>query len=902
MAKITEYPQATKLDTGDVLLKDGTGGTKKMLATDLAKELAPDIVGDVEKRVDDLETAVEELNPIRDVNSANLWESGAIRTTSSKPETHPIGANVNSTTRIRTKSYLDSSILKISVDSSHKYVILAYTDTSDQYDESLGTAVFQGVWNGSAFGASDSSTNWHTEDTDVADLDAAAGAETYRYRLVLAENSDADITQAGYSGAQLMARGNAIEVDNTLTVEGMAADAKAAGDRISVLESQVGTRDLNDVSLWRDGGLSSANGTNTSTSTRASTATAIPSGTQKIVNSDPAKYQYAVFVYDGFGASLSSYLGIYNPSTGAISPSESGWTTKDINISDVIAAASSNGVGYTGEYSFKLLLKLVENTAISAKDGTAFQFIGTDSSRMEGIPILYLSSVTQEEAGEGANVNVNEMTKDEKITMRCSIFSKSDLCTVKWQGSSSIRYSKKNYTLTLKSTVMDAYKEWLKWLWDYRKSIGIAMSENNMPEFAGITDENTAWWGNQKKFCLKANFVDPSMARNIVSARLWTQMVKSRIDTGEITDKRTSAPKQGAIDGFPVEIRIDGESIGLYTFNIPKDEWTFDMGGENAGVEYLVGGEANGLTIAKFRGPIGNVEAYDASKTYSYGALTVYDDSLYQYRPSDSSTTTTGEWTEAGWDKIMDVEYASDGKTAVNALTSLDVVISKVAPLVTATPGTNPDSANWETILAPYLDIQSVYDYFIFTCCIGNNDALARNILYGNYNAKESDADTDHDGKWFMSAYDMDTTYGHDPYGTDRWTAQGTRTNFAGAANMHGLAWLVYHFGKEHLVTRYKQLREGYYEKDNLDNIVKDANGYPIWHEAILSDANVLHEFSWFVTNIPERDYTINQEIWPELPGTATADITNFVEYYRNHCAYLDREIAEIEQEADVGN
>ena len=37
--KITEYPQATEFDTGDVLLKDGTNGTKKMLASDLAYAL-----------------------------------------------------------------------------------------------------------------------------------------------------------------------------------------------------------------------------------------------------------------------------------------------------------------------------------------------------------------------------------------------------------------------------------------------------------------------------------------------------------------------------------------------------------------------------------------------------------------------------------------------------------------------------------------------------------------------------------------------------------------------------------------------------------------------------------------------------------------------------------------------
>ena len=41
------------------------------------------------------------------------------------------------------------------------------------------------------------------------------------------------------------------------------------------------------------------------------------------------------------------------------------------------------------------------------------------------------------------------------------------------------------------------------------------------------------------------------------------------------------APCNGTIDGFPVEIYINGRFHGLYTFNIPKDEWQFNMDGDN---------------------------------------------------------------------------------------------------------------------------------------------------------------------------------------------------------------------------------------------------------------------------------------------------------------------------------
>lgn len=51
MAKITEYPQATRLDANDVLLKDGTGGTKKIVFTDLAVELLGSVSPEMHRNI-----------------------------------------------------------------------------------------------------------------------------------------------------------------------------------------------------------------------------------------------------------------------------------------------------------------------------------------------------------------------------------------------------------------------------------------------------------------------------------------------------------------------------------------------------------------------------------------------------------------------------------------------------------------------------------------------------------------------------------------------------------------------------------------------------------------------------------------------------------------------------------
>ena len=71
---------------------------------------------------------------------------------------------------------------------------------------------------------------------------------------------------------------------------------------------------------------------------------------------------------------------------------------------------------------------------------------------------------------------------------------------IKCQGTSSMKYPKKNFTIKLFEDE--------------------ARSQKKKVEFKN--------WGEQNKFCLKANWIDISHARNVVSARLWGDVVKSR--------------------------------------------------------------------------------------------------------------------------------------------------------------------------------------------------------------------------------------------------------------------------------------------------------------------------------------------------------------------------------------
>ena len=44
MAKLTEYPRATSFDEGDILIKDGVNGTKKILVSDASKFMGSEII------------------------------------------------------------------------------------------------------------------------------------------------------------------------------------------------------------------------------------------------------------------------------------------------------------------------------------------------------------------------------------------------------------------------------------------------------------------------------------------------------------------------------------------------------------------------------------------------------------------------------------------------------------------------------------------------------------------------------------------------------------------------------------------------------------------------------------------------------------------------------------------
>ena len=179
------------------------------------------------------------------------------------------------------------------------------------------------------------------------------------------------------------------------------------------------------------------------------------------------------------------------------------------------------------------------NVEITIPDSSQNANVATVEPAEDDIPKVYFGGALQQ-------------TKDEKVVPFRYISKTEDIsgyAEIKAQGNSSMSYAKKNQTVKL-------FKD-------------AECTEKLKVDFKG--------WGKQNKHVYKANWIDLSHARNVVSARLWADVVKSRANYAELPELLRTSPNQGAVDGFPVKVYAAGIYQGRYTLNIPKDKWTFNM-------------------------------------------------------------------------------------------------------------------------------------------------------------------------------------------------------------------------------------------------------------------------------------------------------------------------------------
>ena len=220
---------------------------------------------------------------------------------------------------------------------------------------------------------------------------------------------------------------------------------------------------------------------------------------------------------------------------------------------------------------------------------------------------------------------------------------------IKCQGNSSMSYPKKNFTIKL-------YKDKGK-------------TEKLKIDFKG--------WGKQNKFVLKANWIDLTHARNVVSARIWGDIVKSRSGYANLPELLRTSPNQGAIDGFPVTVYGNGYYQGRYTLNIPKDRWMSNMD--------------------------------DTLDTHCILCGENYVSGCFRALPAINGS----DWT----DELHDVVPATIKTSWTNAIKFV----------------MNSTDAEFKANLGNYFDVNSLIDYLLYGIVSTGLDAFGKNQIYMTY-------------------------------------------------------------------------------------------------------------------------------------------------------------------------
>ena len=346
---------------------------------------------------------------------------------------------------------------------------------------------------------------------------------------------------------------------------------------------------------------------------------------------------------------------------------------------------------------------------------------------------------------------------------------------IKLQGNSTLRLPKKNYTVNLYN--------------DESRSVKLNKEFKN--------------WGFHNNFVLKANYNDILHARNVVGAKLWSKIVQSRSDYDTLPEELKNSPNNGAIDGFPVKVYVNGTYNGLYNWTIPKCNWMMNMNSANAN-HVLLSAEFNDNR-----------------------------DVTYQNNPCNFNTL---------WDGSEDYFSVEVGENSAELVSSLNAVIEAIIN-------------NDPVALEQSLDIKSAIDYFIFQEIILGTDGLAKNMLLATYDM----------AKWYLSSYDMDSTFDLDWNGAILNGPSATMPRYPYNNEYSRLLSYIWDNYWAAYVERYTELRK-----------------------SVLSYSSIIEEFEKYIGIFGEDAYIQDTAIYPDIPSVTSNTLNSLRNFVRDRLEYLD--------------
>lgn len=199
-------------------------------------------------------------------------------------------------------------------------------------------------------------------------------------------------------------------------------------------------------------------------------------------------------------------------------------------------------------------------------------------------------------------------------------------------------------------------------------------------------------WLRSHKWNLKAYFTDATQARDVVGANLGSEIWATQKKTPLELIKTTNF---GFIDGFPINLYINDEYAGLYSFNIPKGDY-------------------------------GQIKAQIEGSVYS-------DTTQFKAYPEGGAKLNGSDFELNDPDELTPEIKASFNQMIEFAINSSD--------------------DDFKQKIDQYLDLESAIDYLLFTNIIMNTDAWGKNQQFITYDLKKwyihpYDLDASLGGEW----------------------------------------------------------------------------------------------------------------------------------------------------------
>ena len=260
-----------------------------------------------------------------------------------------------------------------------------------------------------------------------------------------------------------------------------------------------------------------------------------------------------------------------------------------------------------------------------------------------------------------------------------------------WQGTSSLKYPIKNYTIKLRNGGEDAY------------------------------DTPREDWMPEKRFTLKANYMESSHSNNLGTAKFVHELFKQNPYPSQIKNPDC----RSSVDGFPIRLILNNQDMGLYTFNLDRYAHV------NLGLE----GEPNAVSYEVAVNSSGGAAAFADDRWESIRSQFNY---RYHYAGDEDFVTerVPGTTSQEDGARILKEGYHKE----------LQELVSWVK---------NTTVEDFKSEFEEHFSKAHCIDYFLVVYVLGLVDSLGKNMVLTTWGRN-----TEGNTIWYPSFYDCDTMLG----------------------------------------------------------------------------------------------------------------------------------------------